>query len=213
MSRALRWLLAAVALALAASESLHRWASTTGLPASALQPSDAGPHAVLVLGYRSTSRGPNAMQRWRTDIAVRSAGDRGLLVISGGAHRPASRTEAEVMAEDAQRRYGFPRERVRPETRARTTWQNVELSAPLLTGARTIAVASSPLHAARARQHLRAQHPELASRLVPAQDYRLLERPLLKLATVLRTLHPRRARILLHALLFATGVAYLVAGG
>ena len=172
-----------------ASEHLHRRASTAGLPTPAA--GDA-PDVVLVLGYRSRAHGPSAMQRWRTDIAVRSAGARGRLLFSGGSRDAAGRTEAEVMADDAQQRHGFPRERVTLETSARSTWENVALSAPLLTDARTVAIASSPIHAARARRYLHAQHPDLAERLVRARDSRLCERPLLKLATVAYDLLRRR---------------------
>ena len=186
-----RGLLAAAAVALVSSEYLHWRASGRHLGATP-QPG-AGPHVVLVLGYPSSTRSPNAMQRWRTDVAVRSAGDHGRLVVSGGATRRAGRTEAQVMSDDAQRRRGVPGERITLETSARSTWENVALSAPLLGGAGTLAIASSPLHAARARGYLHRQHPHLAARLVMSQDYRLGEHPLLKLATVAYQVRPRRA--------------------
>lgn len=98
------------------------------------------------------------------------------------------------MAEDAVRRHGVSASRITLEERAGSTWENVALSAPLLADARTVALASSPLHAARARQYMWAQQPTLASRLVKARHYRLGERPLLKLVTVGYNLHPRRLR-------------------
>ena len=193
----MRGLLVAASLALASSEYLHWRASSQGLPAPAPARAGDGPDVVLVLGYRSAARGPSAMQRWRTDIAVRSAGAHARLVFSGSGRRARGRTEAEVMSSDAQRRHGFALERIALETSARSTWENVALSAPLLAGARSVTIASSPIHAARARRHLSELHPDLGARLVQAQDYLLLERPLLKLATVAYNLHPRRASGLL----------------
>ena len=47
-----------------------------------------------------------------------------------------------------------------------------------------IAIASTPLHAARARRYLARQRPDLAGRLTSADDYRFGERWPLKVTTV-----------------------------
>lgn len=184
----------AVAAGLAAVELLHRAASRTGFPRRPV-PAPGGPDVVLVLGCPSRADGSlHPLQRWRVDIAVRSrASARTRLVVSGGG--PAGRaSEAAVMGRYAQAR-GVPRECVVLEARSTSTWENVVLSIPLLEGARTIAVASSPTHGARARRYLRQQRPDLAARLVPADDFRLGERPVLKVTTlaygVARAVHRR----------------------
>ncbi len=69
------------------------------------------------------------------------------------------------------------------ETRARSTAENIELSLPLLQATGAIMIASDPLHAARGRGHLVAARPDLVPRLHAAQDFRLVEHPLLKLGT------------------------------
>lgn len=112
---------------------------------------------VLVLGYG----GPlsSVVGRWRVKVAVdtlRHAGG-GSMVVSG------HDGEAERLAELAP-----PDIRVLLETTARSTWENVELSLPLLEGADKIAIASDYFHARRAAHYLCALRPELASRVVPA---------------------------------------------
>ena len=162
----------AAAAGLAAVELLHRAASRTGFPARPV-PAAGGPDVVLVLGCPSRADGSlHPLQRWRVDIAVRSrASARTRLVLSGGGS--AGRlSEAAVMGRYA-RSLGVPPECLVLETRSRNTWENVSLSIPQLEGARTIAVASSPTHGARARRYLRQQRPDLAARLVPADDFRL----------------------------------------
>ena len=124
------------------------------------------------------------MQRWRTDIAVRSMHpEHGRLVFSG-AGRGGGPSEAPVMAAYARDHLGVPAQRITLETHARSTWQNVAYSLGELENAGTIKIASAPMHAARARRYLTRQRPDLADRLVPADDYRFGERCGWKLATV-----------------------------
>ncbi|WP_205707783.1 ElyC/SanA/YdcF family protein [Kineococcus vitellinus] len=143
------------------------------------------PDAVLVLGFPSRPGGRvHPVQRWRTAIAVRT-GDPGrtLLVFSGAAARGGP-SEAAVMAGCARAEFGWPAERVVLEESARSTWENVAFSLPHLQGAATIAVASSPVHALRARRYLARQRPDLAARLVPADDHRAGEQLRWKTATL-----------------------------
>jgi hypothetical protein len=177
---------------------------------------------VLVLGYPSARDGrTHPLQRWRTEIAVRSmshdgsqVGDQAggqardiggragtdstplvsddtlpvsdgtLLVFSGAATRGAVASEAEAMARYAREVLGVPVEQIVLETRAHTTKQNLAFAMTYLESAATIKIASDPLHAARARRYLRQLRPDLASRLVAADDYRALEKLPLKLGTV-----------------------------
>ena len=166
----MRGLRAAVAAALAGLlllagvELVHWWASRQALPRrrGAVRPGVPGPEVVLVLGHPARRSGAlHPMQQWRTDIAVRSVrSDDARLVFSG--------TARDVL--------GVPADRIVCETRATSTWENVACSLGELEQAGTIRIASSPVHAARARRYLARQRPDLAARLAPADDHRFGER-------------------------------------
>lgn len=174
----------AARIALIASEALHWRAARRFLPSGPDRTTGPGDDLVLVLGFPSRVNGLHPMQRWRIDIAVRSMErSRGVLLISGGS-RKHGRCEADDMAAYARESHGIPAERVLLERQACSTWENVEHCLPLLQAARTVTVASSPLHAARGRKYLLAQAPGLAGRLRPADDHRWGERPVRKALTV-----------------------------
>lgn len=172
------------AAAVAASEWAHRRASHR-LLGPAHEPRRDGFDVVVVLGYPATSGGrTRALQRWRCMIAARSlAPERdGFLIFTGSAvHGPW--IEAEVMAAYTREHLGVSADRIRIETSAETTWQNIEFTTPFFEQADRVMIASDPMHAARARRYLRAQRPDLARRLAPADDYRPLERWWLKVPT------------------------------
>ena len=107
-----------------------------------------------------------------------------LLIFSGAATRGAPVAEAEVMARYAREVLGVPADRIALETRALTTRQNIAFAMGYLEAAATIKIVSNPVHAARARQYLGELRPDLLSRVVPADDYRPLEKTRLKLGTV-----------------------------
>ncbi|MBF6175858.1 YdcF family protein [Nocardia blacklockiae] len=141
--------------------------------------------AVVVLGYPSERDGStHPLQRWRCRIAVRSMdpGAESTLVFTGGAVAR-DWPEAEVMARYTRDVLGVPAARIRTETAAESTWQNIEFTIPLLEHADRVKIASDPMHAARARRYLRSQRPDLAARLAPAADYRFGEQWWLKLPT------------------------------
>jgi len=141
-----------------------------------------GADVVLVLGFRSREDGRlNALQAWRTRIAVRSAPPGALFVFSGGAVR-GSEPEAVVMARYATARLGVAPDAVAIESAAASTRENLALSLPWLRPARTIRIASNTAHARRARSYLRELDPELWGRLRPTRDFRLLELGPLRLA-------------------------------
>ncbi|WP_432523894.1 ElyC/SanA/YdcF family protein [Kineococcus sp. SYSU DK006] len=163
----------------------HLRASRTGLDGAPR----VVPEAVLVLGFPSRPGGAvHPVQRWRTAIAVRTGEPaRTLLVFSGAAPEGGGAggpSEAAVMAGCARDEFGWPADRIALEESARSTWENVALSLPHLQGAATIAVASSPVHALRARRYLAQQRPDLAARLVPADDHRAGEQLRWKAATL-----------------------------
>lgn len=144
--------------------------------------------AVIVLGYPSARDGGlHPIQKWRTKIAVRTLDqvDDGWLIFSGGLTRAAKESEAAVMARYAVSVLGVSRETVTLEEHARSTWDNVLYSLPLVEagGADQIAIASDPFHAEKARRYVAAQSPEMMDKIVSAAGYRVGERWWLKLAS------------------------------
>lgn len=165
------------------SEWLH-WRASRWFPCPV--PDPAPPectHAVVVLGYPAKADGsPHPLQTWRCRIAARSM-SRGTSVIFTGGAVTGQWIEAEVMATYARDVLGIPAAAIRTETKAESTWQNIEFTIPMIEHADRIAIVSSPMHAARARRYLYLQRPDLAARLTPADDYRFLDGWWLKLPT------------------------------
>jgi uncharacterized SAM-binding protein YcdF (DUF218 family) len=162
------------------AEALHWQGSKKYLAAEP----PSGRLALIVLGFPARANGSlHPLQKWRTDMAVRAADRLGAerVVFSGGPSRgrPA---EAEMMAAYAVKA-GIPAAFVRTETKATSTWQNIEFSLPMVEGFDRLAVVSDPLHAARGRRFVKAQRPDLAEHLVSANEYVPFERSWLKLPT------------------------------
>lgn len=173
------------------SEAVHYFASRRLAGISDMRGATT---AVIVLGYgipRSVVRKKiqrwrvevATIQRWRVEIAVRTlavAGS-GCVIFSGSADvGGAERSEAEEMAEYAMSALGLDRRSIRLESNAAHTWQNVAYSLRLAESCDRIAIASDPLHAARATSYAARQRPDLAPRLCAADTYRLFERWWLK---------------------------------
>lgn len=144
--------------------------------------------AIIVLGYPSHRGGKlHPIQKWRTQIAARTlaeAGD-GCLIFSGAATRRGAPEEARVMATYAIDQLGVPSSKVLLELKATDTWENLDLSLPQAEAFDFIAIASDPLHAARARRYAARQRPDLESKIVGSADYRFLERWWLKMPIAL----------------------------
>ncbi|TDE37736.1 YdcF family protein [Nonomuraea mesophila] len=140
---------------------------------------------VVVLGYRNPQARANLVNRWRVRAGLRSVAagrERDTRVIFSGGPTGTGATEAQLMAGYATSVLGFGGT-VLLETESRTTWENVTNVIPLLEDADRIKIVSQPAHALKARAYLRRLRPDLADRLVPADDYRfgewLLVKPLL----------------------------------
>jgi uncharacterized SAM-binding protein YcdF (DUF218 family) len=164
------------------AEALH-WRASKRFLAKENVP---GRSALIVLGFPARRDGSlHPIQKWRTGIAKRALYDLGAerVVFSGGPSRGRP-SEAETMAAYAVQ-LGVPATSVRTETKAMSTWQNIELSLPMVEGFDRLAIVSDPLHAARGRRFVRAQRPDLASHLVSAGEYKPLERWWLKVPTAL----------------------------
>ncbi|WP_371529283.1 YdcF family protein [Streptomyces sp. NBC_01283] len=177
---------AAGAVALAWGEWVN-WRWSRALTGSGGGGSEAGSEAVVVLGFRNPRATANFINRWRVRAGIRSiAADPACdtrLIFSGGATSGGA-TEAQLMADYAQGvlAYDGP---VLLEDKSATTWENITNVIPLLEDADRIKIASQPAHALKARAYLRRQRPDLAERLVCADDYRpgewLVAKPLLAL--------------------------------
>ena len=180
------YLAVAVALAAVASVEAVSWRASCRRRSYGGGNECGTAEAVLVPGYPPNRRGRlHPVQRWRCEIAVRSRDPArpGVVVFTGG-HRRSSVGEADVMAAHAREVLGLPADEVRLERDSWSTWEGVAFALPFLEEADVIKIASDPLHAARARGYLRQMRPDLAARLRPAGDYRLLERWWIKVATV-----------------------------
>ncbi len=143
--------------------------------------------AVVVLGYRNPEAPANFINRWRVRAGIRSvsAGSvHGTRVIFSGGSTTGGVTEAQLMADYAQLVLGFDGT-VLLEDESVTTWENITNVIPLLEDVDRIKIASQPAHALKARAYLQRQRPDLAERLVRADDYRpgewMVVKPLLAL--------------------------------
>ncbi|MFE0646371.1 YdcF family protein [Streptomyces sp. NPDC058877] len=143
--------------------------------------------AVVVLGYRNAGTRANLINRWRVRAGIRSlAAGRTRdvrLVFSGGAVG-GDVSEARLMAEYARSVLAYDGTALLEE-RSGTTWENVTRVIPLIEDVDRIKIASQPAHALKARAYLWRQRPDLAERLVRADEYRpgewLVAKPLLAL--------------------------------
>ncbi|MFC7304169.1 YdcF family protein [Streptomyces monticola] len=146
--------------------------------------------AVVVLGFQNPQATANFVNRWRVRAGIRSLsadsarGSRGTRVIFSGGAANGDAAEAQLMADYATSVLTFDGT-VLLEDRSATTWENIRNVIPLLEDVDRIKIASQPAHALKARAYLRRQRPDLAERLVRADDYRpgewMLLKPLLAL--------------------------------
>lgn len=170
------------AAALAWGEWLNwRWSRTL------VGNSGGASEVVVVLGYRNPRTTANLVNRWRVRTGIRSiTADRarGTRVIFCGGATSSGAAEAQLMADYAKSKLGFDGT-VLLEDQSATTWENITNVIPLLADADRIKIASQPAHALKARAYLRRQRPDLAERLVRADDYRpgewMIVKPLLAL--------------------------------
>ncbi|MGW7358241.1 YdcF family protein [Streptomyces sp. NPDC054802] len=149
--------------------------------------SEGTAEAVVVLGFRNPGATANLVNRWRVRAGIRSiAADQapGTRVIFSGGAVGGGAAEARLMADYAKSVLGFDGT-VLLEEESGTTWENITNVIPLLEDIDRIKIASQPAHALKARAYVRRQRPDLAERLVRADDYRpgewILVRPLLAL--------------------------------
>ncbi|MFC8225385.1 YdcF family protein [Streptomyces sp. NPDC057287] len=130
--------------------------------------------AVVVLGYRNPQASANVINRWRVRAGMRSIAADGAhetRVIFSGGTTSESASEARIMADYASSVLGFDGTMIL-EDRSTTTWENITNVIPLLEDVSRIKIVSQPAHALKARAYVQRQRPDLAERLVRADDYR-----------------------------------------
>jgi hypothetical protein len=187
---------AALAAAVVVAEAAHWRANGRGIGPGPADGRAGHSEAVVVLGYRDRGMRANVVNRWRVRAGIRSqdpTARESLLVVCGGAvGGPVP--EAELMGAYARRELGYAGP-LELDVLSRTTWENVANAIPLIEGADAIKIVSNSLHAAKARDYLQRQRPDLAARLVRGDDYRPGEQWWLKPYAVLRDLrHTLRSR-------------------
>ena len=117
--------------------------------------------AVLVLGYPTNTDGtPSAVAKFRVESGVQVYREQrcSKLVFSGGAVQN-GHIEAESMSTLAES-LGIADTDIILERRARSTWENVGCTAPLVGWADRVLVVSDSLHAKRAARYACRQDPE-----------------------------------------------------
>ncbi|MEU9954427.1 YdcF family protein [Streptomyces sp. NPDC050982] len=188
--------------ALAWSEWLNwRWSRTL------VGNSEGAVEAVVVLGFQNPQATANVINRWRVRAGLRSiSADRATdnahdtRVIFSGGTTGSGASEAQLMADYAKSVLEFDGT-VLLEDRSTTTWENITNVIPLLEDVDHIKIVSQPAHALKARAYLRRQRPDLAARLVRADDYRpgewIVVKPLLAVYGLwkLRVLRPDERKI------------------
>ncbi|MHA6625765.1 YdcF family protein [Pseudonocardia sichuanensis] len=169
--RAAVWGAVASALVILWAEIVHSRASRSLVGADR-----GGSEAIVVLGYRNEDpRRANRLNRWRVRAALRSIDPRApeSRMVFCGTTRTArgSVSEASMMAAYAVERLGYSGPVVLEEE-SRNTWENVVNAVPLIEDVDRIKIVSNPLHAQKGRLYLHRLRPDLAGRLVRAEDYR-----------------------------------------
>ena len=169
---------AAVVGIVAWAELVHQRASRRRLGTTGGQP--GAPEAVVVLGYRNRGERANAMNRYRVRAGLRSQdpyATESALVLCGGAVA-GTVSEAELMARYARRRGDAGP--ILLDRDSSSTWENIQNAIPLIENAESIKIVSNSLHAEKGRMHLWELRPDLAARLVRAEDHRFGELVLVK---------------------------------
>ncbi|MGO2521445.1 MAG: YdcF family protein [Microbacterium sp.] len=154
--------------------------------------------AVVVLGYGNRGERANYVNRYRVRAGIRSLNRTAdsVLVLCGGTVE-GDIAEAVIMERYARDELGYTGLIVQ-EPQSRSTWQNIENAIVLIEHADAIKIVSNSPHAEVAREYLWQQRPDLAERLVRADEHRFGEIILMKIGATLRALlfrlQQRRAR-------------------
>jgi uncharacterized SAM-binding protein YcdF (DUF218 family) len=168
--RSLRLVLIFLVAAIAISE-ISLWIGSS----IANNPPATGRCIVLVLGYPAHADGTaDPVQESRVEEGIRAYQKQRCekIIFSGGAVKNQI-VEANSMANLAIRA-GVRSERIVTETKARSTWENIKFSLPLIQDYDKILVASNSLHAHRGRRYLCKQRQNLCDRTFISATYQPL---------------------------------------
>lgn len=152
-----------------------------------------GDEVILVLGYGNSGPRANMINRYRVRAGIRSRDPRAAhttIVFSGGTVM-GPEPEAVIMDRFAREELGFTGRSVL-EAESRSTRENVEFSIPLLEDADAIRIVSNSPHAEVAREILRELRPDLAERLVRADEHLFGEIVPIKIVAAIRAVWYRR---------------------
>lgn len=186
LTRRLFWTGFATYAAFAAWAEVLHWRSSYRMLGTAARAD--GTEAVVVLGYGNRGERANFINRYRVRAGIRSmdrAGD-SVLILCGGTVE-GDTPEAVVMERYARDELGYTG-RILLETESRSTWENIENAIPMIEDAGSIKIVSNSPHAEVAREYLWQQRPDLADRLVRADEQRVGEIVPMKIGASLRLL-------------------------
>lgn len=188
LTRRLFWTGFAAYTALAAWAEFVNWRSSwrmLGIPAPVTAERPAT-EAVVVLGYGNHGESANFVNRYRVRASIRSIDrDADTTVVMCGGTVEGDTPEAVIMERFAREELDYTG-RIVLEPSSRSTWENIENAIPLIEHADVIKIVSNSPHAEVGREYLRQQRPDLADRLVRADEHRLGEIVPMKIGAALR---------------------------
>lgn len=150
------------------------------------EPGPGGTEAVVVLGYGNRGERANFVNRYRVRAGIRSVDrDAESIVVMCGGTVEGDVPEAVLMERFAREELEYTG-RILIEPDSRSTWENVENAIGLVEKADRIKIVSNSPHAEVAREYLWQQRPDLAERLVRADEHRLGEIVPMKIGAALR---------------------------
>jgi uncharacterized SAM-binding protein YcdF (DUF218 family) len=185
--RRLFWVGFATYTAFAVWAEFVHWRSSRGMLGEAIDvANEKVTEAVVVLGYGNRGDRANYVNRYRVRAGIRSI-DRGAqtTVVMCGGTVEGDTPEAVIMQRYAREELEYTG-RMLLETESRSTWENIENAIPMIEHADLIKIVSNSPHAEVAREYLRQQRPDLADRLVRADEHRLGEIVPMKIGAALR---------------------------
>lgn len=187
--RRLFWTGFATYAAFAAWAELVHWRSSWRMLGTAGTAGGAGTtEAVVVLGYGNHGDRANFVNRYRVRAGIRSI-DRAAdsTVVMCGGTVEGDTPEAVIMERFAREELEYTGHIVL-EPDSRSTWENIENAIPLIEHVDAIKIVSNSPHAEVAREYLWQQRPDLAERLVRADEQRIGEIVPMKIGAALRLL-------------------------
>ncbi|WP_298036836.1 YdcF family protein [uncultured Microbacterium sp.] len=154
-----------------------------------------GHEAIVVLGYGNRGPRANMINRYRVRAGIRSRDPRatGSTIVFCGGTVMGAEPEAVIMERFAREELGFTGRSVL-ETESRSTRENIANAIGFIEHADAIKIVSNSPHAEVARELLWTMRPDIADRLVRADEHILGEITPIKIGAALRAVAYRRAQ-------------------